>query len=708
MAVGSAAVRPPRWGLAAKLFAILILLGAIAVLVTGVLGYIRARDALEQAIFNQLQAVREAKSRQVETYFRTVKNDLTLLATTKMVVDATRGFRDAFEELDRAGVSDELRGKVSDWYAAGFVREMSRLLGKEQALADFVPSGAAANYLQYHYIVTNPHPQSRRRLLDDPGDGSAYSKLHAVYHPLMRSAAATVGFFDFIIADVKSGAAIYTVEKEVDFATSLRSGPYRLSNEAAAVAHCATAADRLAVCVEDFAPYAPSLGAPTAFIGAPVIDRGVVIGVLVAQLSIEEIDRVVTGNRRWLHEGFGTTGEAYLIGPDEFMRSGPRLFYEDRKAYFADLKAAGIPSEEIDAIRRYGTPVLHHRIETRATRNALAGIEGVGHVTGDRGKPTLASWGPLAIPGMKWALVAKIDTSEAYEPIYQLERNLAVVGGVAFLVVILTGAWLSRSLLGPLGELTAGVRRFAAGDYGAKVAVRSNDEIGQLCTAFNGMVDELHQKNEQLEGKNRENEELLLNVLPGPIANRLRGGEHRIADGFAEVTVAFADLVGFTELTSDMPPQEVVTLLNGLFTRFDVAAGELGIEKIKTVGDAYMAVCGMPVPVENHAERMVRMAIRMVHITREHALEHHVAMKLRVGINSGPVVAGVIGKSKYIYDLWGDTVNIASRMESGGLPDSIQVTRPVYEKLKHEFAFEARGAIEVKGKGSIETWLLRL
>jgi class 3 adenylate cyclase len=161
-------------------------------------------------------------------------------------------------------------------------------------------------------------------------------------------------------------------------------------------------------------------------------------------------------------------------------------------------------------------------------------------------------------------------------------------------------------------------------------------------------------------------------------------------------------------MSSEMPPAHVVTLLNGLFTRFDQAAHELGIEKIKTVGDAYMAVCGLPVPVPDHAARMVRMAIRMVHITREHAIEHQVAMKLRVGINSGPVVAGVIGKSKYIYDLWGDTVNLASRMESGGIPDTIQVTRPVYEKLKDEFVFEPRGTIEVKGKGQVEAWLLKL
>ena len=705
---GHAADRPVRWGLAARLFAILTLLGAIAVLVTGVLGYVRAHDALEQAIYHQLTTAREIKARQVETYFRTIHAELRLLATSKMVVESTREFRVAFDELDREPLADGMRQKVSDWYGIHFLPEISRVLGTSPPLDEYLPVGSAATYLQYHYIATNPHTVARRRLVDDAGDGSRYSKLHAVYHPLMRAAAATVGFDDFMIADAKSGRLIYTVDKEVDFAASTHRGPYRTSNVAAAVARCAGSADRSAVCLEDFAHFAPASGEPTAFMAAPVIDEGVVIGVLIAQVSDAEIDRVVTGDRRWRHEGFGATGEAYLVGPDHLLRSGPRAFYENRERYFADLKANGAPESEIAAIRRFGTPVLIQRIDTKASQSALAGTEGTGEIIGYRGVPTLASWGPLAIPGVKWALIAKIDSAEAFVPIYRLRRDLAIVGGLALLVVIATGGWLSRALLGPLRELTAGVKRFAAGNYDAKVTVRTSDEIGQLCLAFNGMVDELREKSAVIESKNRENEELLLNVLPAPIANRLRGGEQRIADGFAEVTVAFADLVGFTALSSEMPPQEVVTLLNGLFTRFDEAAHDLGIEKIKTVGDAYMAVCGLPVPVANHAERMVRMAIRMVHITREHALEHRVSMKLRVGINSGPVVAGVIGKSKYIYDLWGDTVNLASRMESGGIPDSIQVTRPVYEKLQGLFAFEARGSIEVKGKGSVEAWLLRL
>lgn len=204
----------------------------------------------------------------------------------------------------------------------------------------------------------------------------------------------------------------------------------------------------------------------------------------------------------------------------------------------------------------------------------------------------------------------------------------------------------------------------------------------------------------------RENERLLLNILPVSIADRLKSGDERIADDFAEVTVLFADIVGFTQLAGSMPAHAVVDTLNDLFTRFDVAARELGIEKIKTIGDAYMAVCGLPDRCSDHTEKMMRMAVRLMQIAREFSAERGTELRLRIGINTGPVVAGIIGQQKFIYDLWGDTVNLASRMESHGVPGAIQVTRPVFEKLSGAYSFEARGPIEVKGKGAIETWIL--
>lgn len=205
----------------------------------------------------------------------------------------------------------------------------------------------------------------------------------------------------------------------------------------------------------------------------------------------------------------------------------------------------------------------------------------------------------------------------------------------------------------------------------------------------------------------RENERLLLNILPAPVAERLKAGDERIAERFDEVTVLFADIVGFTELAGSIPAHALVELLNDLFTRFDLAAQELGIEKIKTIGDAYMAVCGLPAACADHTERMLSMALRLQQIAREFSRERGVPVRLRIGINTGPVVAGVIGRNKFIYDLWGDTVNLASRMESYGVPDAIQVTRDVYEKLRDRYPFEARGMVEIKGKGALPTWVLK-
>src|SRR3984893_2270988 len=167
--------RPTRFGLAAKLFAILILLGAVAVLVTGMLGYMRARDALQESIYNQLTATRKSKARQVETYFRTIRNELSQLAVSKMAIDAARGFNAGFDELDRADVPFDLRRLVGDWYKVQFLPDMRRVLGKEPNVNDYLPVGPAAYYLQYHYIVANPYPAERRKLLDDAGDGRAYS-----------------------------------------------------------------------------------------------------------------------------------------------------------------------------------------------------------------------------------------------------------------------------------------------------------------------------------------------------------------------------------------------------------------------------------------------------------------------------------------------------------------------------------------------------
>ncbi len=196
-------------------------------------------------------------------------------------------------------------------------------------------------------------------------------------------------------------------------------------------------------------------------------------------------------------------------------------------------------------------------------------------------------------------------------------------------------------------------------------------------------------------------ERLLLNVLPEPIAKRLKSGESVIADGASEVGVLFADIAGFTPLSETMSPEDVVRLLDEAFTLFDGLAAEHRLEKIKTIGDAYMAASGLLQRSTRHAEDLAEMALAMQRDVRRLG-----GLQLRIGIDIGPVMAGVIGRSKFIYDLWGDTVNTASRMESHGIPGAIQVTERAYIRLAPAFTFEERGVIEVKGKGPMRTFVL--
>jgi adenylate cyclase len=201
-------------------------------------------------------------------------------------------------------------------------------------------------------------------------------------------------------------------------------------------------------------------------------------------------------------------------------------------------------------------------------------------------------------------------------------------------------------------------------------------------------------------------EQLLMNILPRSIAERLKAASQTIADHFDSASILFADVVDFTPLAQRLPPAEVVGILDQLFSRFDTLLEQHGLEKIKTIGDCYMAAAGVPDPIPDHARRAALLALDMREAVATSPAGDGFGLELRIGINSGPVIAGVIGHTRFLYDLWGDAVNTASRMESHSTPGEIQITSATYELLKDEFVCRRRGTISVKGKGEMETWYL--
>jgi adenylate cyclase len=212
---------------------------------------------------------------------------------------------------------------------------------------------------------------------------------------------------------------------------------------------------------------------------------------------------------------------------------------------------------------------------------------------------------------------------------------------------------------------------------------------------------------DELHAEQQKGDRLLLNILPQPVAARMKKGETTIVERFAEVTVMFADLVGFTTLAATIGCETMVYFLNEIFSRFDALADKHGLEKIKTIGDAYMVVAGIPTPRRDHAEAVARLALQLRDDVVQFNEQYETSMNIRIGIHTGPVVAGVIGRRKFAYDVWGDTVNVASRLESLGEPGRIQVSEATYERLGQAFQFEERHSLQIKGRSEIGAWWLR-
>ena len=319
--------------------------------------------------------------------------------------------------------------------------------------------------------------------------------------------------------------------------------------------------------------------------------------------------------------------------------------------------------------------------------------------------------------GLDWLIVIVIPESDFMEQIYENTRSTLWLCLAAASIATVLGIYTSRWITQPILQLSRASQAIAEGDLDQKVMMNRTDELGILAQSFNQMAAQLkisfellefrvEERTAELNEQRQETERLLLRLLPASIADRLKRSPEIIADSFTEVTVLFADLVDFTAYAHQTSANETVSLLNQIFSEFDQLAEEYQLEKIKTIGDGYMVAGGLPMPKGDHAEAVAEMAIAMQQAVNRFRHPSGEPFQLRVGIHTGAVIAGVIGKKKFTYDLWGDTVNLASRMESRGLPGRIQVSPATYKRLQPQYSLEERGMIEVKGFGEIQTYWL--
>jgi adenylate cyclase len=297
-------------------------------------------------------------------------------------------------------------------------------------------------------------------------------------------------------------------------------------------------------------------------------------------------------------------------------------------------------------------------------------------------------------------------------------RVLGLFALATSVAAVLVAAWMLRAqrhrILAPLTRVQASAEAVSRGDFDCPIEHKSTDEMGQLVGTFNEMlkntresIKALQRSNQELDAEKKWSDQLLLSILPAAIAERMHAGERSIADEFPSVTVLFADLVGFTALTERLGPKEIVRLLSEVFGLFDAKLALHGVEKIKTIGDCYMAVGGAPEATADHARRTADFALEIRHDFGKWRKEKNLDLQIRIGMHSGTAIAGIVGTQRFVYDIWGDVVNVASRMESTGRPGEIQVSEPSYVQLRDLYDFEEVGTVEIKGKGPMRTWILR-
>lgn len=690
-----------------KLTTLLIGIVLVTVVVVSTVSLFLSRRIVRQAASARLISVRADRAAEVEHLFSVLRNELALLAQTPLVTDAIKDFTRSFDELDNSEVPAGFEESLSQYYDEEFLPNLEVNIRQELDIEQYLPKNAAGIYLQNHYIVKNENLIGSKELLDQAVDGSDYSAAHLIYHPLMRSFIDLFDYYDVFLVDAEKRNVIYSVYKEIDYGTNLIDGPYANSGLATAVDLSLTEPSAGKISVVDFTSYDPSLQTPAAFFATPIMEEETVLGVLVVQVPIDEINNVMTSNQEWVSRGMGETGESYLVGSDYLMRSMSRLMIEDRAAYSKALRDGGTASEVVDRILNLDTSILHQEIKSESVELALGGESGIHIIQDHREVNILSAYAPLKITGLDWTVIVEIEESEINAPIVaQQPLYLQIIGGV-ILFILLLGFYIINRFTRPFRRLAATASPEAKQLDLPEKFLNSKDEFGQLATTFNQTLSVLQQQQIEVDNITRENEQLYLSILPAPIAARVKGGEHDIAEEVQNVTLMFAYLRGIHELAVRINnPKKTAELLNILTARFETASTEFNVRREPTLSNRFTAICGLDEEEGDRIETIVRYAITVQRITRAFNAEFGSNLMLQIGIHSGNMLATVLQTDAFRFELWGSTVEITDMLETHAGVDTILVSHEVYLRVQHLYTFEPHEPVELENDRRWRAWTL--
>ncbi len=466
-------------GMSTKVIGLFLIAGLVPLGISGFVGYRASNKALKEQAFNHLVSIRETKKDQIEEYFSNIEKQVKVYSKDNMIINAMDEFKTAFKVIGRENEIDgaqinKFRQELKQYYTGDFSKEYRSQNNGRSPDTDKLISHLddESVLLQYLYIKSNDYVLGEKDKLDFASDESTYSNHHRYYHPIIREFQEQFGFYDVFLVDPDSGHIVYSVFKEVDFATSLIDGPYANTNLGKVFREANKSTNLEYVKLVDFAPYLPSYESGASFIASPIFDGQRKVGILIFQMPIDRINMVMTSNHKWESIGLGESGETYLIGSDFTMRSQSRFLIEDKEGYNVQMEELGMDKSLLNIIDAKNSTILLQKIETKGTHAAVAGETNVEMFEDYRHIPVLSAYAPLDVKGVSWAIMAEIDEEEALRAASDLGKQMMMIS--ALLLVVIIG--LSILVIRITGKVTNVIKNMVASltDCAGQILVASD------------------------------------------------------------------------------------------------------------------------------------------------------------------------------------------------------------------------------------------
>lgn len=636
----------------------------------------------DRVLRQRLSDAADVKAGEIENHLRFLQRRLSLLVETPTAGDSIDEFAAAFQDLAEAEASSVTgrRASLRDFYLEDFIPALGTVRGEQIDAGEVAPElNIATIYLQAEYIADNPLPADQRSLFVSADDGSDWTEVHTRRHPFWQATAERMGFADLYLIEPETRTIVYSVSKDVDFATSLETGSFGDTELAAVTGLIGLDPRPGQVLVSDLGTHAPALDDPSLFVAAPVFDGSRYAGIVVARTTTEAVDRIMT--REWRAGRLGETGETYLVGTDDRMRSVSRPFVEDRSSFLETVDEMGIDPADRRGMLAHDTTALFLEAATPIVDDAFDGAGSAREVPGYLGTEVLGVGREVDVEGIDWVVVAEQATSEVEAPIASFFRTTLIITGV-FVVALtfLMVAWANR-FAQPIRDLSARLETIRRGDLDVTMPVRGAAEFRRLGDQFSSMLDRLRTRRGELMRARTEKSELLGMVLPPAAAESVERGDRRLLQTTPAVSVVVVVLDGLDELVRGRSTEENRSLVHRLLDEADLVADAQGLTRIKVMGDTYFAACGIEVPYLDHAPRAATFARHMREAVRGIAREAHLPLDIRAGVHSGPVTLGLVGDARLVYDLWGDTVATAYRIARLARPGQVLVSDATRDRL---------------------------